>query len=543
MRIIWLLIQASWLSATLAILTGVISGVCSARLIALINTAISQNATQPMLIAFAGLAILAFVTGSLSQFLLIDLSQNSVYQLRLRLSRKILAAPLRQLEQLGPSQIFAALTNDVEAIANTVFVIPFLCIDLAVMGGCLIYLGWLSVWVFLIVVAFMVVSIALVQLLIGLAYRHIRLSRQEVDQLFTHFRSITDGIKELKLHAIRRNTFFEEDLTVSAATFRRQQKTAFKFAALSSGGGQFLFFLLIGVLLFGVPEVLPSTQAVLPAYILTLTYLMGPLGNIIQRLPNLATANVSIQKVNQMGLTLSQNAEIDTVVTQPTLKQWHQLKLAQVVHTYHDPEVDHLFTVGPIDLTINSGELIFIVGGNGSGKSTLAKLITGLYTPESGEICLDSKPIIDTNREWYRQLFSTVFSDYYLFKRLISEDFSTLDKQAQTYLRKLELEKKVSVQDGQLSTTGLSQGQRKRLALLSAYLENRSIYLFDEWAADQDPIFREIFYTQLLAELKQRGKTLLVISHDDHFFHLADRIIKLDYGQIESDEYLAGEPL
>ncbi|KAI9133078.1 cyclic peptide export ABC transporter [Acaryochloris sp. CCMEE 5410] len=536
MQIIWLLIKASWISATLAILTGITSGVCSARLIALVNSAISQNATQSLLISFAGLSVLAFVTGSLSQFLLVDLAQNSVYQLRLRLSQRILASSLRQLEQLGPSRLFAVLTQDVQAISNTVFVIPFLCIDLAVVGGCLIYLGWLSIWVFLIVAAFMVVAIPLVQLLLNFAYRYLNLARQEDDQLFTHFRSITDGLKELKLHSVRRQTFFTEDLSVSAGKSRQFQKNAFKFAALSSGGGQFLFFLLLGVLLFGVPEILPSTQAVLPAYILTLSYLMGPLGNIIQRLPNLASANVSIQKVNQMGLKLAEHAEVETVVTKPTPKDWNQLKLAGVVHTYQDPGADHQFRVGPIDLTINSGELVFIVGGNGSGKSTLAKLITGLYTPESGEIHLDAEPIVDTNREWYRQLFSTVFADYYLFERLISEEFSTLDAQARAYLRKLELEQKVSVQDGQLSTTGLSQGQRKRLALLSAYLENRSIYLFDEWAADQDPIFREIFYTQLLAELKQRGKTVLVISHDDHFFHLADRIIKLDYGRIESDQ-------
>lgn len=541
MQIIWLLIKASWVSATLAILTGIISGVCSARLIALINTAISQNATQSVILSFVGLAVLAFMTGSLSQFLLVDLSQNSVYQLRLRLSRRILTAPLRQLEQLGPSRLFAVLTSDVEAIANTVFVIPFLCIDVAVVGGCLIYLGWLSGRVFLIVMTCMVIAIVLVQLLLSFAYRFLRLARQEVDQLFTHFRSITDGIKELKLHSGRRQTFFEEDLKGSAATYRRYQKTALKFAALSNGSGQLLFFLLIGLLLYGVPVVLPSAQGVLPAYILTITFVLGPLGNIIQRLPNLASANVSIQKVNQMGLTLTKNAEIETVVTQASPRDWQQLKLAEVVHTYHDQEADHLFTVGPIDLTLKFGELVFIVGGNGSGKSTLAKLITGLYVPESGEIHLDNEPIVDTNREWYRQHFSTVFSDFYLFERLISEELSTLDKQAQAYLRKLELEQKVSVQDRQLSTTGLSQGQRKRLALLSAYLENRSIYLFDEWAADQDPVFREIFYTQLLAELKQRGKTILVISHDDHFFHLADRIIKLDYGRIESDDYPATE--
>ena len=191
--------------------------------------------------------------------------------------------------------------------------------------------------------------------------------------------------------------------------------------------------------------------------------------------------------------------------------------------------------MGPVDLTFQAGELIFIVGGNGSGKSTLAKLLTGLYIPESGEVSLDGTSIVDTNREWYRQHFSTIFSDFYLFDRLVSPTDSTLDSQAHTFLKTLELEKKVLVTDGQLSTTELSQGQRKRLALLGAYLEDRPIYLFDEWAADQDPVFREIFYTQLLADLQQRGKTVLVISHDDHYFHLADRIIKLDYGRIESD--------
>ncbi|MBD0347011.1 MAG: ATP-binding cassette domain-containing protein, partial [Coleofasciculus sp. Co-bin14] len=171
-------------------------------------------------------------------------------------------------------------------------------------------------------------------------------------------------------------------------------------------------------------------------------------------------------------------------------------------------------------------------GGNGSGKSTLAKLITGLYIPETGEIQLDKQPINQQNREWYRQHFSVVFSDFYLFDRLLGLDKTDLDTQAQDYLKQLQLERKVTVENGKLSTTALSQGQRKRLALLTAYLEDRPIYLFDEWAADQDPVFKEIFYTQFLPELRDKGKTLLVISHDDRYFYLADRIIKLDYGKV-----------
>lgn len=535
MGIIWLLIKASWVSVAMAILAGIISGGCSARLIALINTAIQQNSPQSLVVPFAGLTILVLISSSLSQFLLIDLAQNSVYQLRLSLSRRILSAPLRQLERLGPNRLLAVLTEDVQAISNTVFIIPFLCIDIAIIGGCLLYLGWLSGWVFLAVITFLVVAIVLVQTLIGYTHHYLRRTRQEMDRLLKHFRTIADGIKELKLHSTRRHSFLENDLTTSAAAACHYQKTALKIGAVASSGGQLLFFVLVGLLIFAVPQVISNTRAILPAYILTLTYLLGPIDNLVQQLPNLASADVSIKKVNEMGLMLSKYSELETVTRQSAISTWQTLQLQHIVHTYQSEDTEHRFTVGPIDLTFQSGELVFIVGGNGSGKSTLAKLITGLYIPESGELCLDDTPITDANREWYRQHFSTIFSDFYLFERLVNPLDKTFDQQTQNYLKKLELDKKVSVENGQLSTTALSQGQRKRLALLSAYLEDRPIYLFDEWAADQDPIFREMFYTQLLPELKRRGKTILAISHDDHYFHLADRIIKLDYGQIELD--------
>jgi putative ATP-binding cassette transporter len=185
-----------------------------------------------------------------------------------------------------------------------------------------------------------------------------------------------------------------------------------------------------------------------------------------------------------------------------------------------------------VDLTFRRGELVFVVGGNGSGKSTLAKIVTGLYPPEAGRILLDGREITDANRDEYRQLFSTVFADYHLFESLLGMHSPELDLQAEEYLTQLHLNQKVKITDGRISTTALSSGQRKRLALLTAYLEDRPFYVFDEWAADQDPLFKEIFYRQLLPELKSRGKTILVITHDDRYFDAADRILKLDYGQL-----------
>jgi putative ATP-binding cassette transporter len=206
------------------------------------------------------------------------------------------------------------------------------------------------------------------------------------------------------------------------------------------------------------------------------------------------------------------------------------------MHNYPSEEKDEGFMLGPIDLTLRPGELVFFIGGNGSGKTTLAKLLLGLYAPEAGEIRLDGAVITEENRDHYRQLFTAVFSDFYLFDSLLGIETPQLDEQALGYLKRLQLTQKVQVNDGVLSTTNLSQGQRKRLALLTAYLEDRSIYLFDEWAADQDPLFKQVFYYELLPELKAQGKTVLVISHDDRFYEVGDRIIKLEYGKIVYDQ-------
>src|SRR6185369_14214430 len=163
-------------------------------------------------------------------------------------------------------------------------------------------------------------------------------------------------------------------------------------------------------------------------------------------------------------------------------------------------------------------------------------LITGLYTPEAGQVLLNDEAITDETREHYRQHFSVVFSDFYLFENLLGLSIRSEDGRVDKYLAQLKLNHKVRVNDGTFSSTDLSQGERKRLALLTAYLEDRPIYVFDEWAADQDPLFKEIFYLNLLPELKSRGKLILVISHDDQYYHIADRIIKFDYGQVIFDK-------
>ncbi len=537
MNLIWLLLRASRIQVAIAILTGLISGGTSARLIALINSAISGNYTQDLATQFPILALVVLVSSIVSQVLLIKLSQNAVYKLRLGLSDGILYSPLRHLEELGASKLLATLTEDVSTLSSTVYAIPFICVDIAVIVGCLAYMSWLSGTVFAFTIGFLMMGVGSVQILISRADYFLKLARGEQDNLFQHFRAITDGVKELKLNATRRQDFFTEDLQVSAAKSRNQNSAALFTYSVSTGWGNLLFFILIGLLLFTVPQFISIAPSVLSAYVLTLTYMMLPMQSILDKLQQLARASVALEKIHTMGLSLAAQTENNQFILHPITHNWNKLELEEVTHTYRSEKEDSKFTLGPINLTFNQGEVVFIVGGNGSGKSSLAKLITGLYTPESGQICLNNKLITDDNREWYRQHFSVVFADYYLFERITGLDSKLAKTQASEYLRELQLDSKVEIKDNKLSTTSLSQGQRKRLALLAAYLENRPIYLFDEWASDQDPIFREIFYKQIIMNLKQQGKTVIVISHDDHFFAVADRIIKLDYGKIEYDNY------
>jgi putative ATP-binding cassette transporter len=244
---------------------------------------------------------------------------------------------------------------------------------------------------------------------------------------------------------------------------------------------------------------------------------------------------VSLEKIESLGLSLRSSQEEIALVPGPPESSWRRLQLRGVTHVYQREGEEETFTLGPIDLDLKPGEIVFITGGNGSGKTTLAKILAGLYPPEGGEIRLDDQPIGNDQLDAYRQKFAAVFSDFYLFAELLGIDHPDLDGAARAVLERLQLDRKVQVEGGRFSTIRLSQGQRKRLALLTAFLEDRPIYLFDEWAADQDPYFKEVFYRQILPDLKARGKCVCVISHDDRYYSLADRVVKLENGVIVSD--------
>jgi putative ATP-binding cassette transporter len=272
--------------------------------------------------------------------------------------------------------------------------------------------------------------------------------------------------------------------------------------------------------------------------VLVVLYLMTPLDIILTWVPVLGRARVSLHRVQALLPALerqrSREPGDEGLVPLPRPAIREAICLERVTFHYRDDHDDPGFRLGPVDLTLRPGELVILAGGNGSGKTTLVKLVSGLYRPESGVVRLDGRVVGEGDREGYRQLFSVVFADGHLFAdvRGVGRDPHEVEASARDGLDRLGLAPQVSVREQTFSTLDLSQGQRRRLALLGAWLEDRPVCVLDEWAANQDPSFKQVFYSQLLPEMRSAGKALLVISHDEAYFDVADRVLRLQDGRL-----------
>ncbi len=532
MNVLGFLVRRSFRLVAFAIGAGVVSGLAGAGVIALLHAATSaQGRPAPTLVwSFLGLCALSVLSKGISEVLLTQLGQTAIAEVRLELSRQILEAPLRRIEELGGHRLLATLNDDASVIAQAFVYLPLVCVNGATVVGCLVYLGWVSRAALVVVLAALVIGTALFTAHQRRAIHFFTRARETSDALFKHFRALTAGFKELKMHRLRREAFLSDHLGRSVTAYRKDFVAGMTVFSLATGWGTLLFYIVLGLAVFALPAWAGLSAPAVTGVTLALLYLMGPFAHIVEIMPAVGRAGVALAKWKDLGLALVPEVEPSPAPATAMPRTWKRLDLVGVTHSYYREYEEEVFRLGPVDLTFQPGEIVFLVGGNGSGKTTLALLLLGLYPPESGEILVDGVPVDETTRDQYRQLFSVVFADYHVFEDLLGLDDPALSERAQRYLERLHLDRRVRIEAGALRVSGLSTGQRKRLALLAASLEDRPFYVFDEWASDQDPQFRKIFYTELLPELRARGKTALVITHDDQYFGIADRCLRMDFG-------------
>ncbi len=532
------LIARSRLLLIAAVALGVLSGAANAGMLAVINTEIAAGRLAQGLVLglFAALWLIAPLFRVLSEVLLTRLGQDAAYSLRTELVGQILHLPYRNLEAAGLNRILPALTEDIPNITNTIAAVPLLCINLGVVLSCFAYMVVLSSSTFCLVIACVIFGAITYQFGVSRASRHFEAARRSEGSLNRRFQALVAGIKELKIDA-RKRAAFQAGLAEEAQGCRAANQQGLGIYSAASSWGQLLVFTTIAGVLVFLTHAGGSRASVMIGFPVAVLYLMTPLQVIMNALPGYMKASVAVKHVKELGISL----RVSEPATLPQLSPGVlagplSIELKNVCFSYGDPSETRGFLLGPISALVPAGQVVFIAGGNGSGKTTLAKLLLGLYVPSSGQIKANGCAIGKSEIAAYQGCFSVVFSDFYLSGSLDGTTRFDRDSVAAELLEEFELTDRVSVQDGSFSNTSVSQGQRKRLALLACFLEDRPAVLLDEWAADQDPEFKAFFYRTLLPRLREKGKTVLVITHDERHFDVADQLWFMEDGTLKRIE-------
>ena len=513
------------------------SGLANAGALAIINRATTTMRGAPSIrdaALFATVIVLYVVCLRYSFRATSELFTMVVHRVRVRLVDKIRRTDLLAHEHLGRGALYNNLVQELEIVSQSQMWVVAAMQSMLMLLATTFYMASLSI------PGFVVSMITVITASVYYLYRQ-KEARRAMDRTsdltigyVDQLNHVLDGFKEIKLSRARSGEIHSDlehasdDVRTAAVATASINHDLFIFS-------QCYFYFLMAIIVFVLPRFAPTDAKSITELTATVLFMVGPLGALVATIPLVSRANVAAAHVLELEAKLDENRTTDDDHhLAADYRRFERIVCERMEFSYREPDGAPLFTVGPIDLTIEQGRTLFIVGGNGSGKSSLLKLITALYLPDGGTLRLDREIITRENSQDYRELFSAVFSDFHLFTKLYG--IGRVDeRKVQEFLEVMALADKTRYLGDRFSHTDLSTGQRKRLALLITYLEDRPIYVFDEWAADQDPEFRQHFYTVMLRELKERGKTVIAASHDDRYFHVADRVVKMEYGRIVAD--------
>jgi cyclic peptide transporter len=514
------------------VLISLLSGGANAVVIFLISMSLYAETKLVYLVFYFSLAALLYLIGrKVLQCRLIDFTFSIIFDLRMKLINRIFNTSYQRFEKLDSGRVIATLNNDTTQLggAANFFVAVFSSIITVV--GAFIYLAAIAFWATLVTIAVIIMVSVIYSFVTSKAAALFNIARDTQNDFLSLLNGLISGFKELSIHSAKRISY-EDDIEVVTEKFRDTASNASTKFINAFMVGESMLVMVLGAVAFAIPTILPHIEtSTLMSFIMVLLYLIGPVTSILNAIPQLVQMKIAWERIQGLIKDIPANIQpLDKPQLPSQVGDVETIKAENIFFEYEAADESEKFAVGPLDFESKKGEITFIVGGNGSGKTTLAKLLTGLYIPDKGSITINGKEVTNDRLGEY---FSVVFGDFHLFEKLYDVDMSGKEKELAEYLEMLRLQEKVNIEDNAFSTLELSGGQRKRLALLRCYLEDRPIYLFDEVAADQDPEFRKFFYRTLLQKMKEKGKTVIAITHDDHYFDIADRVIKMDMGKID----------
>lgn len=515
------------------ILISTASGIANMGIIIMITSSLRNSIDLLYLLFYYALAFVIYIFGrKYVQINLIHRTRGLTFELRMQLIDKIFCTRYENFEKIHRGRLYTVLNDDIATVGNSSNIVISATPNLITVVASMFYLAAISFWATMLIAGIIITISALYYLVSKMTRKYFEEARNSQGVFMGLLNGLADGFKELSLSR-HKKVGYNRDVRAQAKEFKEKisfASTRFVNAFLV---GESLLILVLGFASFGIPKLFPDLAPyTVTSFVVVLLYLIGPVNNIINSWPSITEMRVAWGRIEKFMHEIPATLDLGGgAVGSPADERVESIRVRDLKFHYGGEGSGEGFGVGPVNLEIGRGEIVFIVGANGSGKTTLAKLLTGLYQPDSGQILINDKPVSGQDLSEY---YSAVFNPVHLFETIYEGIGEDRTAEIDHVLKMLDLDKKVTIDGSRYSTIDLSSGQRKRLALLQCYIEARPIYLFDEWAADQDPEYRHFFYRNLLPEMKERGKIVIAITHDDHYFDAADRIIKLNFGKVET---------
>lgn len=515
----------------------VVSALATVVVIASVSLAAEMASHGRVSLRLAGIFLVATVLYALVQNALMASFATEVEGIIHRIRRSLFAAirqaDLTTLDRVRRTPLFAAITQDTQTISRN---LPLLIIgaqQLVLVIFISLYLATLSMMAFILATAFSIAAVGLHLARMKALGAATDLALADERRLFEGLGSLLHGLKEVRLSAAHAAALGRDLAAYSsearAAKSDLKAQWGREFALI-----QLAFYSLVGLMVFVVPIFTADFHAVALPGTMAALFLIGPIGTVATAIPAIDDAERALQSIRGVQARLREElAQRADEAAEALAAPVAEFALRDIRFSYDSSNGDPGFSVGPLSASFHAGQLTFITGGNGSGKSTLMKLLTGLVPAQGGELLIGGAPLRRSQMQAWRDSIAAVFADYHLFERLYGVDARALER-APELLRRLEMQDKASIADGAFSTTDLSAGQRKRLALIAALLEDKPVLVLDEWAADQDPHFRKVFYEEILPQLRAEGKIVICVTHDDRWFGMADQILHMAEGRLEA---------
>jgi len=536
MKLVHFLTHESNASKKQILFMAAVSGLANGLLLAIVNLAAAEvynRELEARLFVVYLISLVLFVyTQKIAFVEAITSVEQALQQVKLRIVNKVRRVELRFIEEHQEMGGYTALTQDSSLISQTAMKMVIAAQSLLVLLFSSIYLALLSPFSFLLTLFAITTGVIVFFSHFQQTSEELQAAEQKEGQFLDRFSAMQQGFKELQVNRCESDDMFSHlnDSISQAKDLKVSANTRLFFDAML---GNFVFYLLLLLIVSLLPLVLPTSSETTHKVVASILFIFGPVGMFTGAMSMIMKTESAIKNLYALEEKLDASIQIQEPQCPEKYQDFKQIRIQNLKFHYADAHGKTLFLSGPHNLIIQRHEMLFIVGGNGSGKSTFLKLLMALYHAEQGSIYVDDEKIQMPMYPNYRALFSIVLTDFYLFDRIYGlPDINATE--VNKWLVILELDKKTRYENGRFTNMDLSTGQKKRLAFIIAVLKNRPICIFDELAADQDPGFRKKFYEQILPDLKAQGRLVIVVSHDDKYFYLADRIIKLQDGHIAS---------